>query len=68
MDIIKKWLSSYDVSNSFILCDEENLKVQKEYEEEQNIEHTKIWTEEEHYEKSEDYYHVEEFILNKIVE
>lgn len=74
--IIRDFLADFDWGSEVIgiyddpnkaqnICNEENLKVQKEYEKENNIEHTKIWTEEEHYEESEDYYYIEEFILNE---
>lgn len=74
--IIKDFLIDFDWGSEVIgiydnpnkaqnICDKENLKVQKEYEEKRNIEHTKIWTEEDHYENNVDYYYIEEFILNK---
>ena len=74
--IIKDFLIDFDQGSEVIgiydnlnkaqnICNEENLKIQKEYEKENNIEHTKVWKDEDYYEHSHEYYYVKEFILNE---
>lgn len=74
--VIKDFLIDFDWGSEVIgiydnlnkaqnICNEENLKIQKEYEKENNIEHTKVWKDEDYYKHSHDYYYVEEFILNE---
>lgn len=47
------------------ICDEENAKTQKEYEKKYCIPHNKSWSSEMYYEENEDYWFVEEYILNE---
>ena len=77
--IIKDFLIDFDWGSEVIsiydnlnkaqnICNEENLKIQKEYEKENNIEHTKIWKDEDYYKYSHEYYYIKEFILNEMRE
>lgn len=50
------------------ICDEENLKTQKDYEKEHNISHNKNWSSEDYYKNCHDYWFVKEFILNEMRE
>ena len=47
------------------ICDEENLKTQKEFEKEYNIPHSKNWREEDYIEKCNEYWSVKEYTLNE---